>query len=692
MAITINIEYQWSNCRLLIGSLGLTIYLLGQPGYGQTAVVDLPDQLKTTIFPLIDAHEGQVAVAIKHFESGTTYLYQAQRPMPTASLIKFPLMIAAYQAIEEGRLQLDDKITLNETDKVPGSGILTPNFSEGTTLSVKDAIGLMIAHSDNTATNLVIDQVGLDTTTKLMATLDCPDTQLHSKVFRRDTTIALERSRQFGLGSTSAAEMLKLLERLQQGKLVSPAASQSMRDHLLTCNDITRLTKFLPPGTRVAHKTGSVSAVRTAAGLIESPGGTIAICVLTSENEDRRWSSENAGNLLCAHVSLAAYRCFNQDANILPDAPPVALGEGASGKLVEALQRTLNARLQPSPDIGVDGDFGPQTLLTVLRFQQEHNLNASGRVDRATWEALGPLEMSDRPVPDPEVINQQQLTQDPPDAPHGTPFVTCQAWAITDGNTGKMLWGERADEPLDMASTTKIMTGLLVITLAKTDPAILEEMVTFSQRADEISGSTAGVLAGEKLPVGELLYGLLLPSGNDASVALGEHFGARLAENFESTDDPLESFIGAMNVQASQLGLKTTQFKNTHGMTAAGHHTSARDLAQLAWHAMQQSRFAHYVQTRQHGTTVTGPDDYRRNLQWKNTNRLLRTAGYDGIKTGTTSAAGSCLVSQSHHDNQTLIAVVLGSSSSTARYADTKNLYRWAWQQEAKRKAESGKR
>jgi D-alanyl-D-alanine carboxypeptidase (penicillin-binding protein 5/6) len=472
-----------------------------------------------------------------------------------------------------------------------------------------------------------------------------------------------------------------LLELLHQGKLVSKTASRQMFERLLTCSDTTRLTRLLPEGTQVAHKTGSVSAVRTAAGLIESPAGSIAVCVLTGENEDRRWSRENAGNLLCAHIGLAAYRCFNPEADGLSPAPPVVLSEGASGKLVEALQRTLNARLKPSPDIGVDGDFGPQTRRTVLQFQQASGLAATGRVDGATWKALGPLETKAQPVPDPEVVNREILPRQPADPGSGSPFVTCRAWAIADGKTGQLLWGKHPDQPLDMASTTKIMTALQVVRLAETDPEILDETVTFSQRVDETTGSTAGLLAGEKISVGELLYGLLLPSGNDASVALGEHFGPRLADAHDDVADPLELFIEAMNAQAQTLGLKATSFKNTHGITATGHHTSARDLARLAWHALQHPLFASIVQTRQHGTTVTGPGGYRKNLLWKNTNRLLGTTGYDGIKTGTTSAAGSCLVSRCHHDGQALIAVVLGASSSDARYVDTRNLYRWAWKQ-----------
>jgi beta-lactamase class A len=146
---------------------------------------ELADQLK----PLIDAHKGQVAVAIKDIKTGRTFEHNADEPMPTASLIKFPLMIAAYQAMEDGRLKADDKVTLEESDKVPGSGILTSHFSDGATMSLRDAIHLMIVYSDNTATNLVAEQVGLKAAAEQMDKLDCPETKLHSYVYRRDTSI-----------------------------------------------------------------------------------------------------------------------------------------------------------------------------------------------------------------------------------------------------------------------------------------------------------------------------------------------------------------------------------------------------------------------------------------------------------------------------------------------------------------------
>lgn len=637
------------------------------------------NELAGKLQPLIDAHAGDVAVMAKDLTTGATFRHQADKPMPTASLIKFPLMIAAYQAIEEGELNLDKRVTLKEEDKVPGSGILTEHFDEGTQISLKNAIHLMMAYSDNTATNLVIDQVGLEATAKLMESLDCPNTKLHSKVYRRDSSIFPESSNQFGLGSTTAAEMVKLLEALHHGKLISEKADAKMLEQMSAVVFGEKFPKLLPAEVKVFHKTGSVSGARTDAGIIMSPHGPILLAVLTSKNEDKSWGEDNAGDMLCSHIAKEVYNFFNKDKTVEAEGDQV-LSIGANGLLVESLQRTLNSKLPADQQISVDGDFGPGTQQAVIRFQEANNLSEQGEVGPETWKALGTLVEENDPG-DPKVINAQKIKKQPADDLKGPPFVTAKAWAIGDGKTGEVLWGHQADKSLDMASTTKMMTGYVVTSFIEEHPEALNETVTFSKRADETGGSSARVRQGEKLSVDELLYGLLLPSGNDASVALAEHFGSRVKPAGETSNDPLDQFIAAMNQTAKELEMTNSQFKNTHGLTANGHYTSTADLLKLAAAAMRQSLFKKYVGTVQHGCTVVGPGGYQRNLKWNNTNRLLKIEGFGGVKTGTTSAAGSCLVSEQTQDGRSLMVVVLGSTSSDARYTDSKNLYRWARKQ-----------
>ena len=199
---------------------------------------------------------------------------------------------------------------------------------------------------------------------------------------------------------------------------------------------------------------------------------------------------------------------------------------------------------------------------------------------------------------------------------------------------------------------------------------------------DQTIGSTSGVRAGEQLTVHELLYGLLLPSGNDASVALAEHFGARLGDAPDADVGPRKAyrlFVDAMNREAKQLGMDNSQFVNPHGLTEEGHYTSAHDLGRLAYVALQNDRMRTYVGTVQRGCRLKSVHGYSRDVVWKNTNRLLNYSEFSGVKTGTTSAAGACLVALGERDQEQRIVVILGSASSSARYVDAKNLFRWTW-------------
>ncbi len=648
--------------------------LAGATSWGAT----WEDEIQT----LVQSHRGNVGVAVKFLHTGRQFSYRAGATMPTASLIKLPIMVETYRQAVAGTIDLDSMVTLREEDKVPGSGLLTPHFSAGTQIRLRDAIRLMIAYSDNTATNLVIDQIGLESTSATMQSLGWTQTRLHAKVFRSDTSIAPDRSREFGLGSTTAAEMLDLLERLFLGQLADEVATREMLDHLANCQDTTRFGHLLPMGTRVAHKTGAVSNVRCDAGIIYAPAEPIALCVLTAKNEDQRWSDDNSANVLCAKIAKAVFDAAGSPSTPRPDEPQ-RLELGAQGLLVEDLQRTINSRLDPSPQLAIDGDFGPATQAAVLRFQSTHGLGESGVVDAATWQSLGTLVTTDAPVVDPASLNQERLPRTAPDTLSGPPLVTCRAWAIAEGSTGKLLWGHDADEPRDFASTTKMMTAYVVLQLAHQQPELFDEWVVFSERADRTPGSSATIRAGEKIRVGDLLYGLLLPSGNDASVALAEHLGDRcpLPEGSIPDIEPLDRFVAAMNRQAAALEMNHTVYVNTHGLTAKRHQSSARDQLKLAFAAWQLPTFREYVNTRQYACTLIGPGGYQRNVAWTNTNRLLSIEGFDGIKTGTTTAAGACLVASGRRGDDHLLLIVLGSTSSDARYLDARNLFRWAWRE-----------
>jgi D-alanyl-D-alanine carboxypeptidase (penicillin-binding protein 5/6)/beta-lactamase class A len=253
---------------------------------------------------LAKAHQGKVAIAVKHLGTGEGYFLNADELMPTASLIKVAVLVEVYAQVQEGKVRLDDMVTLKESDKVPGSGILTEHFSAGASFPLRDTVRMMIVWSDNTATNLVLDQVGISAVNKRMEGLNLPNTKINAKSFMGSTTsVNPARTKKYGLGSTSAREMVTLFEGLYQGKIVSAAASKEMIEQLKKCGDKDNFPRFLPAGVKVAHKTGAVSDARTDAGIIYLKNGAVALCVLTNQNEDKRWVQDNAGMVLCAKVA-----------------------------------------------------------------------------------------------------------------------------------------------------------------------------------------------------------------------------------------------------------------------------------------------------------------------------------------------------------------------------------------------------
>jgi beta-lactamase class A len=294
---------------LLLGAIGT---LAGPSTGGDDAHPAASSTLESRLMPIIAAHKGKVAVAVKHLGSGESFRYHADQVMPTASLIKFPVMIEAYRQAADKKIDLDSFITLRKEDKVGGSGVLNYHFSDGSTFKLRDAVRLMIAFSDNTATNLVLDAIGIGATAATMEKMGYPNTKIHSKVFHRETSVFPERSKQYGLGSTTPDEMIRLCEAVYRKQVLSSPACEEMLDHLRACEDRDKLPRPLPDGVKVAFKTGSLADTRTAAGIIEWPGGPVAYCVMSYDNQDKRWVPDNAGNVLCADIFRAAYDHFDR--------------------------------------------------------------------------------------------------------------------------------------------------------------------------------------------------------------------------------------------------------------------------------------------------------------------------------------------------------------------------------------------
>jgi beta-lactamase class A len=289
----------------------LSIVLFGAPTLASAQEQSLADRL----MPLVHAHHGKAAIAVLHLDGGESFYEDADEPMPTASLIKFMIMLEVYQQVAEGKIKLSDTVVLRDADKVPGSGILTYHFSAGATFPLRDAVRLMISHSDNTATNLVLDRIGVDATNRRMMAWGFPNSRINAKVYRGATSSAdPARTKKFGLGSTTARETVQLLQKLHQGKAGDKKATAEMIEHLKKCEDKDKLKRFLPAGVVVANKSGTVSDARTDAGILYFKGGPVAICVLTAKNDDRRWHPDNEANIFIGRVAEQVFLHFAKQA------------------------------------------------------------------------------------------------------------------------------------------------------------------------------------------------------------------------------------------------------------------------------------------------------------------------------------------------------------------------------------------
>ena len=230
-------------------------------------------------------------------------------------------------------------------------------------------------------------------------------------------------------------------------------------------------------------------------------------------------------------------------------------------------------------------------------------------------------------------------------------------YTVKEVDSMNTVFGKNQMVPVPMASTTKVMTALIIL-----ENHDLDEVVTISRGSNYTEGSTMSLIEGEKITVEALLYGLLLKSGNDSAIALAKyHSGSVLA------------FVDEMNIRADELFLKNTHFQNPHGLDAVGHYSSADDLASLGKVALQLPKFRQIVQTKE-ATVSSTNDEHTHFLQ--NTNQLLEQ-GWNvyGMKTGTTQNAGQCLLLLAEDSNgKEYIVVILGS---TDRYRDAKSLLYW---------------
>lgn len=249
------------------------------------------------------------------------------------------------------------------------------------------------------------------------------------------------------------------------------------------------------------------------------------------------------------------------------------------------------------------------------------------------------------------------------------PEVAARSYLLLDASANQVLAAREPDAPVEPASLTKLMTAYLVFDALRAKKISLEQKLPVSERAWKMPGSRMFIDPKMQVPVEDLIKGMIVQSGNDATVALAEGVGGTV-----------EHFVELMNQQAKALGMKNTGYRNAEGLTAPGHTTTARDLSILATRLLQD--FPEYVgyykiQKYRYQGTPTANDTNRNML-------LFRDPTVDGLKTGHTEAAGYCLIATAKRDfpnlqGRRLVAIVLGASSELARANEAQKLLNWGY-------------
>lgn len=242
------------------------------------------------------------------------------------------------------------------------------------------------------------------------------------------------------------------------------------------------------------------------------------------------------------------------------------------------------------------------------------------------------------------------------------PVINSRRYAVYDRASKTVIYGKDEDKQTAMASTTKIMTSLVVLENCKN----LNDTITVDKKSAQTGGSTLGIKEGDKITVNDLLYGLMLRSGNDAAVALAEYIGGSV-----------EGFAKMMNEKAKEIGLENTNFVTPNGLDNPNHYTTATELAKLTDVALNNEKFAEIVKTKYKTISINGSS-----REIKNTNELLLSdvEGIYGVKTGFTNNAGRCLVTAVKRNDMDLIFVVLGADTREDRAKDSLKLINYAYQ------------
>jgi beta-lactamase class A len=255
---------------------------------------------------------GTLGVWARSFDTGEVLAYRAEESFPPASTIKLPVLYEVFRQVGEGRIALTDPLTVNAADVVGGSGILK-DLSAGLKLCVRDIATLMIVVSDNTATNMLIDLVGIDAVNASCANLGMTATRLENKMQRPKEGGPVNRS--------TPADLGRLMGLIAEGRVLTPPACEDMLEILRRQHYTDNITRALPefdafleagkaPVVRVASKSGSIRGSRNDVGLVEAGGRRYVVAMMSKGCTDLRFYQDNEASVLLPKVSAATYRHF----------------------------------------------------------------------------------------------------------------------------------------------------------------------------------------------------------------------------------------------------------------------------------------------------------------------------------------------------------------------------------------------
>jgi beta-lactamase class A len=259
----------------------------------------LDDQVK----PLISSFKGKVSLFAKNLDTGETYALNPDERVRTASTIKIAVMIEAFAHVNEKKVKWTDKVVLTKEKKVSGSGILT-ELSDGLSLTLRDAVNLMMILSDNTATNLVLDVLTTDAVNARMESMGFKNIKIMRKIGSGGDSIAGNdpENKKYGLGMATPREMVLVMEKLERGEIVSAAVSKEMIDLMKREQGRNSIGRSLS-GVPMASKYGALDRLRSAVAILYTKQGRIAMAISCDEMPETMWSVDNPAYLLMSRLS-----------------------------------------------------------------------------------------------------------------------------------------------------------------------------------------------------------------------------------------------------------------------------------------------------------------------------------------------------------------------------------------------------